>query len=222
AVVMSPGIRNTAADWLRMRSPLPKEKRIAILPFTAGDPANQTLSDGLNDILSSKLVQLEQFQGSLLVVAASEINAKGVKTPSAGRERFRANLAVIGNVLGNGDQLQVMLNLVDTRDSVILRTATIEARPSEITTFRDRIINRLTQMLDLELSAQAQQALQAGDTRVATAYTYYVQGRGFLQRYDRSENLDKAVTAFQQALAKDPLYALAYAGIAEAQLRKFH
>src|SRR5205085_647899 len=141
--------------------PLPSEKRIAVLPFGA-DAANQAFSDGLNDIVSYKLAQLEQFHGSLLVVAASEINAKSVTTASAARQRFGANLAITGKVVRSGQLIQAMVSLVDTSRLVHLRSATVQSRSSEITAFRDRVISKVAEMLDLELTADAQRMLRVG------------------------------------------------------------
>src|ERR1051326_7078379 len=94
-------------------------------------------------------------------------------------------------------------------------------QPAEITTFRDRVVAKVAQMMDLEVTAQALKAQQAGDTSIATAYASYLEGRGYLQRRDRPENLDKAITAFKEAIAKDDKYALAYAGAADAYFRKY-
>src|SRR2546430_5527633 len=59
-------------------------------------------------------------------------------------------------------------------------------------------------------------------SRPRRAPTRYLQGRGYLQRYDRAENIDRAIASFDRALEQDPKYALAHAGRAEAWLRKFH
>jgi len=77
-------------------------------------------------------------------------------------------------------------------------------------------------MLDLELTDQAQRVLRDADNQDATAYGFYLEGRGYLQRSDRAENLDKAIAAFKKALAKDDKYALAYAGVAEGYLKKYN
>jgi tetratricopeptide (TPR) repeat protein len=194
---------------------------LAILPFRTSDPLNQAFADGLNDIISYKLARLEQFQGSLLVMPAAQVNDKAVKTPSVARERLGANLAIEGTVLRAGDRLQAVMGLVDTRTLTGLRSATVETPSSEVTLFRDRVMNTVTQMLDLEVTAQALRVLGAGDTSDPTAYSYYLEGRGYLLRADRAENLDKAITSFKQALLKDAKYALAYAGVAEASLRRY-
>ena len=53
------------------------------------------------------------------------------------------------------------------------------------------------------------------------AYDFYLQGRGYLQDYDKTENLDSAITVFQRAIALDPNYALAYAGLGETYWQKY-
>jgi tetratricopeptide (TPR) repeat protein len=117
--------------------------------------------------------------------------------------------------------LQAALRLVNTSDSARLRWETVETLPDQITTFRDRVTAAVVRMLDLELTDQARQVLRAADNQDSTAYGYYLDGRGYLQRSDRAENLDKAIFAFRKALAKDDKYALAYAGVAEGFLKKY-
>jgi serine/threonine protein kinase/Flp pilus assembly protein TadD len=220
SMAMVPPLRERAAEWMHQKS-LPQQKLIAVLPFATGSPANQALSDGLNDLISYKLAQLEQFYGSLLVVDASEVNARGAKTPSTARRFLGANLAIVGAVLRSGDQCQALVSLVDTRNQAQLRSATIEGRLSEMTVFRDRVISRVAQMLDLELTAQAQRTLGRGETSVATAYANYLEGRGYLQRREIQGNLERATAAFRNSVVRDPRYALAYAGLAESLYRQY-
>ncbi len=215
-----PPLRERAAEWMHQRS-LPQQKLIAVLPFATGTPANQALSDGLNDLLSFKLAQLEQFHGSLLVTAASEVNARGVKTPTMARQFLGANLAIVGTVMRTGDQCQAFVSLVDTRNQAQLRSATIEGRLSEMTVFRDRVISRVAQMLDLEMTAQAQRTLGKGETSVAGAYANYLEARGYLQRREIQGNLERAMAAFRASIARDPRYTLAYAGLAESLYRQY-
>jgi serine/threonine-protein kinase len=76
-------------------------------------------------------------------------------------------------------------------------------------------------MLELELKPQEREVLQAHGTQVASAYEMYLQGRGYLQNYDKPENVENAISAFQQALSLDPKYALAYAGLGDAYWKKY-
>jgi tetratricopeptide (TPR) repeat protein len=77
-------------------------------------------------------------------------------------------------------------------------------------------------MLKVRVKPEAHRALAVGLPANPGAYEFYIQGRGYLQRYDLIENLDSAIDVFQQALDRDSTYALAYAGIAEAYLRKYY
>jgi serine/threonine protein kinase/tetratricopeptide (TPR) repeat protein len=219
-IALAPSLRDRVAGWLH-RQPLPAQKLLAVLPFSTTNQANQALTDGLNDILSYKLAELEQFHGSLLVVAASEVNARGAKTPSSARQLLGVNLVIVGNVVQSGDQCQALVSLVDTHNRVQLRSAAIEGKLSEITVFRDRVVSRVAQMLDLELSTSAQRKLAAGETSNATAYASYLKGRGYLQRREVQGNLERAAVAFRDSIAKDPRYALAYTGLAETLYRQY-
>jgi tetratricopeptide (TPR) repeat protein len=217
-----PSVRAGTVSWFRAQS-LPAEKRVAVLPFSTSDPLNQPFADGMSDMISYKLARLEQFQGSLLVVQADLVNDKerGAKTASAARANLGANLVIQGKVMRTGNRLEAVVTLVDTGNQAQLRSVKIEAPSSNLPQFRDRVMSNVTGMLDLAVTAQALEALRAGDTPDATAYSDYLEGRGYLQRRDRPENLTKAIAKFTQALERDQKYALAYAGIAEASLVRY-
>jgi serine/threonine-protein kinase len=76
-------------------------------------------------------------------------------------------------------------------------------------------------LLELELKPQERQALETHGTQVAGAYEFYLQGRGYLQNYDKPENVENAVNVFGRALSLDPNYALAHAGLGEAFWKKY-
>lgn len=79
----------------------------------------------------------------------------------------------------------------------------------------------LEAMLGLELGEEPRLVLTAGGTPVPGAYDYYVQGLGYLQRYESVENLNHAIRLFERALEEDDRYALAHAGLGEAYWRRF-
>ena len=217
-----PGLRDRAASWIHGNS-IPAEKRIAVLLFTnvGGNPQNQALADGLIEVVSNSLTRLQQFQGSLLVVPASDVRKESVTSARDAWRLLGANLAITGSVQRIGNQVQVMINLVDTRTVSQLRTAVIRSELPDLTALQDGVLSRVVQMLEIALQPKAKQALEAGNTPVAGAYRYYVEGLGYLRRYDRPENIDRAIGAFKEAAARDPNYVLAYAGVAEAYWRKY-
>ena len=117
--------------------------------------------------------------------------------------------------------MQVLINLVDTRTVTQLRTETIRARLPDLLALQQGVVERVAHMLELVLLPRAAQELRSGDTAVPAAYAHYIEGLGYLRRYDRPQNVDNAIAAFQRALALDPKYVLAYAGVAQAYWRRY-
>ncbi len=216
--------------WLRARAlsgvsvlqsrSLPTEKRLAVLPFrnVGGDPKEQAFVDGLVDVVTSKLTRLERVGGSLVVVVSpDEVRAKAINTPGDAAKRLGANLIMTGSVVRAGDKPQVIVNLEDPLALAVLRSETIDASQPDLAAEAEKLVR----MLEVEINAGARQSLQAGDSSNPVATRFYLEGRGYLLRYDRVENLDLAATAFRDAVAKDQQYALAWAGLAEALWQKY-
>jgi serine/threonine-protein kinase len=212
--------------WRRERSqtPLPQQKHIAVLPFVnaGGDLASKAFSDGLVETLTSRLTQLERFQDSLWVVPASEVRQASLGSAAAASRLFGATLVISGSVQRSGDLVRLTANLVDPVAVRQLRSISIDSRLDDLVAIQDGLIERVTEMLEFELSGEAKRHIEAGGTKVSTAYESYLEGRGHLQRYQERESLDLAVGAFQQALQRDPDYALAYAGLGETYWRLYN
>lgn len=218
-LAFNPSLRNRLAGTER----IPEARQLAVLPLrnVGGDPVNGALSDGLMEILTNKLTQLEQLQGSLTVVSASEVLKEHVTGAKEARAAFGANLIIDGSVQRSGDRVLVTANLVDTKKQTVLAASNVEARVEQLSLLQESLVEKVAEMLQLQLRPDAKRALVAGLTVVPGAYEFYLQGRGYLQRFDRSEDLESAIAVFDQALARDPSYALAHAGKAEAYLRKY-
>jgi len=216
-----PDIRQHVWNWIHPQ-PIPAEKRIAVLLFSniGGDPKNQAVADGLMEVVSTSLTGLEEFQGSLLVVPASDVRKERVTSARDAEKLLNANLAITGSVQPMGDRMQVTINLVDTHTVTQLRTETIKTG-LDLGEVQDSVQERVARMLELALQPRAQQALKAGQTPVAAAYRFYVEGLGYLKRYDRPENIDNAIAAFKRALAMDADYVDAHVHLAEAYWRRY-
>ncbi|MDQ6699310.1 MAG: protein kinase [Acidobacteriota bacterium] len=219
-VFQTPAMRRTAAGWLH-RNPIPSEKRLAVLMFSDSG-AGSGFSDGLIDVLSSKLTQVEQFQGALMVVSPSEVRKSKAKTPSEAGTLLGATLAITGAVQKTGKRINVLINLVDTRTLTHLRSTSVEADYDDPTVLQEGIVAKTIEMLDIVLAPKEVLALQEGNTKAPRAYWSYVEGRGFLRNSDEGNNLDRAAAAFQKAIELDPQYALAYAGLADAWRTRYN
>ena len=202
--------------------PAAEEKLLAVLPFhNLGQPGDDALCAGLMEILTNKLTQLEQFQGAMRVVAASDVLSLHVGSAREARNAFGAALALTGGVQRDGQRLVITINLVDTRSQAQLGAHTIEHSLENLAVLQGLLLESVAELLTFELKPEVRRTLAAGLSAVPAAYRYYVTGRGDLQRYDRMENLDSAIAMFRQAIEQDQNYALAYAGMAESYWRKY-
>lgn len=200
---------------------------LVVLPFrNIGDThgAGELISQGLMETLTSMLAQTEQFQNMFLVVPPGEVIAQNVTTPDLARRLFRAQLVITGSVQRLSSQLRLTLNLVDTASvpARVLGSAMIDQAEDALNVLQDRALAETASLLRLKLAPQAHTALQASSTPVASAYQCYLEARGYLQRYDRSGNLDHALALLNRAIELDPNYALAWAGLSEACQDRYH
>jgi eukaryotic-like serine/threonine-protein kinase len=216
-----PSVRLQIRNWL-FASVVPEQKQIAVLAFTVtgNDSENAAFGAGLTETLTTKLTQLTGGR-PLQVVPATEVKARGVSTPEQALKEFGVNLALEGSFLRADDRVRVNFALVDTRTRRQLRADSITVSADDPFAVQDAVVGGAVQMLDLKVKPQERQALEAHGTQVPDAYSLYLQGRGYLRDYDRPENVDHAVAAFQKALALDPKYALADTGLGQAYWWKY-
>lgn len=203
--------------WL-FPPPIPAQKRIAVLPFTniGGDPSMQAFCDGLMEDVTGALTGLERFHVALNVVPPSEVRKENITSAKDAGRILGANLVVTGSVRRTLKDVDVWIGLSDTRTVTQLRSETFHARLPELAGMQFQVQDKVARMLELVLQPAVSQSLSAGNTTVAAAYRSYVEGLGYLRRYDQPDKIDKAIASFQAAVAADPRYAHAYVGLAQA------
>ncbi len=198
-------------------------KHIAVLPFSFSelDPTLSPYADGLMDTITSRLTQFEQENTQLLVVPAAEVRSLRVTSPADALRRFQADYAIEGRVDAQDDRVRLTLTVIDTSTMRQLETAVIDEPRRRLLNLQDGAIARLSNALNLRVSGG-----RGGDPgeslRISpAAYDFFLQGRGYLQRNDRLEDVQLAVNLFERALSIDPSYAPALAGLADAQWSLF-
>ncbi|MBV8841418.1 MAG: protein kinase [Bryobacterales bacterium] len=206
----------------RILNNVPAEKKIAVLPFrnVGRVPENQALCDGLMEELSSALTQLEQFHGSLWVVPSTEVRREQLASAEGARRTLGANLVIAGSVQRDAEQIHITASLVDANSLRQLSSRTFQKRLSELADLQQSVVHDIAEMLELELGSKERQMLAAGETQTAEAYELYLQAQGYLQRRGVSD-LDRAIDLLERAVARDPKYVLAYAGLGEAYWKKY-
>jgi eukaryotic-like serine/threonine-protein kinase len=219
--LLLPKLRDSRLHWFS-RPAIRGAKNLAVLPFQAigGNPENQAYCDGITETLTANLTQLTATH-ALQVVPAREVRARRISGAEQARKEFGVSLVLEGSMDRSGSVARVNYALVDTGTLRQVRAGTITADASDPFAVQDRVAIGMLGLLELELKPEERQAIQRHGTQVAGAYEFYLQGRGYLQNYDKPENIDHAVGAFQRALSLDPSYALAYAGLGEAYWKKY-
>jgi len=220
-LLLAPWPRTALRNWLAGKR-MPGAKQVAVLPFSPREGENYmaAFDAGLTEALTAKLTQLTG-NGSLQVVPASEIRAKGVSTAEQARREFGVNLALEGSVFRSGTAVRIQCILVDTGTLRQVRAQTLTLPVDDPFAAQDQVVQEATRMLEVEVPPAAREMLTNHGTQVARAYDYYLRGRGYLQDYEKAENLDSAIEVFERALSLDKDYALAYAGLGDAYWAKY-
>jgi serine/threonine-protein kinase len=218
ASLLLPGVRERGT---KIFSRMGGEKHIAVLPFDniGGDPANEAVSEGLMQSLTSKLSDLDASQQSLWVVPASEVRRRKVTDPEAALREFGATLVVQGSVQRDSSGIHLTVNLIRTKDVRQEGSVSLLSRSGDFATLQDQAVSGLAQLMHVEVPASALHAAEGSSSPVA--YESYLKALGYMQRYDKPGNLDQAIGALSTAVNSDPQFALGYAGLGEAYRLKY-
>jgi len=215
------GLLKEPKPWQRLFGPpsIPGQKNLVVLPFTAvdGQASEQIYCDGLTETVTAKLAHIE----SLRVPLALEVRKEQVGTTREARNKFGANLVLAASWQQVQNSARINLSLVDAKTGRQLRTETITGPANDLFRLQDQVVLNASRMLELQLSPTIASTLTAHDTAVLTAYDFYVQGIGYLQRYERPENVENAINLFKRAIKEDPSYAQAHAALAQAYWVKY-
>jgi len=197
-------------------------RHIAVLPFRAigNDPNAQAFSNGLTETLTTKLGSLSQNY-ALQVVPPGEIRNQRISSVEQAHGTLGVNLVIDGSLQQSGNLMRVTYNLIDAQTLRQLRAGTITADASNAFSVEDQVVDSVLNALDLELHSSDKTALAKHDTTEPAAYDFYLRGRGYLQDYEKPENVNSAIEVFKHALERDPKYALAFAGLGQSYLHKY-
>ncbi|HEY2546745.1 MAG TPA: protein kinase [Candidatus Acidoferrum sp.] len=209
-----------SAAWQRLFGPpLPQQKNLVVLPFSAvdGQSTEQIYCDGFTETVTAKLAQVNFLQ----VPSAIEVRKRHVTSISEARVQFGANLVLVASWQHFQDAARINLVLIDAKTGRQLRTETITAPENDLLHLQDLVVLKASRMLQLQVSGASATSLTTAGTTVPAAYDFYIQGIAYLQRYERPENVDTAIGLFKRAIQEDPTYAEAHAGLAHAYWFKY-
>ena len=203
----------------RLSLDVPSQKNLVVLPFVPiGDsPEEKLYCDGFTETVTAKLAR----EPSLQVPPALEVRAHHVTSIDKAKEQFGANLVLVASWQRVGPSARINLSLVDAKTGRQLDTETITARADDLFSLQDQVVSKSFEMLRIRPSDKVAEEIRSHGTAVLSAYDFYVQGIGYLQRYERPESVDSSIILFNRAIEEDPSYAQAYAALAQAYWYKY-
>ncbi|MDQ3820496.1 MAG: tetratricopeptide repeat protein, partial [Acidobacteriota bacterium] len=188
---------------------------VAVLPLVneSHDPNVDWLTDGLTESIIYKLSQLP----NLKVLARSTVfryKGRDIDAAQAARE-LQVRAVLTGRVLQHGDDLTVSAELIDARDNRLLWGERYERKMTDLNSVQQEIARVVSEKLRQRLTGDEQRQLASHDTANSEAYQFYLRGRYYWNKRT-PDGLRKAIGYFQQAVDRDPTYALAYAGLGDS------
>ncbi len=192
-------------------------RSIAVLPFenASSDPNAEYLAEGISEALINSLTELQQLR----VIARStafHYKGKDVDPRRVGRE-LQVTAVLTGKVRQIQNDLSVQVDLVDATTGAQLWGAGYDRKISDVISVKQAIAREVAEKLKLKLSGEEQRRLVKRDTTNAEAYQFYLRGRYFWNKRT-PDGIKQATEQFQQAIERDPNFALGYAGLADAYL----
>lgn len=188
---------------------------LAILPFrnTSNDPEKEYLSDGITESIINTLSQIPKLR----VMALSTVfryKGRDVDPLEVGRA-LNVRAILTGKVLQLGQNLIIKAELVDVADGSQLWGEQYDRKPGDILAIQREISREITAKLRLKVSGEQRKRLERPHTENIKAYQLYLKGRYFWNKRTE-QGLKKGIEFFNQAIEEDPLYALAYVGLADS------
>src|SRR5213594_4166229 len=203
--------RNTASA-----SELPA-KSIAVLPFDnlSRDPDNAYFAEGVQDEILTRLAKVADLK------VISRTSTQRFKSAPSDLREIAKQLGVMNIVEGSvqkaNDQVRVNVQLINAMTDANLWADTYDRKLIDIFSVESEIAKTIADTLQVKLSGSEKQMMAAQPTTDTTAYELYHKGRSLWERRS-GDNIPKSISFYEQAIARDPNYALAYAGLAQAYI----
>ncbi len=201
--------------YLRLRNAPASIDSIAVLPFENQnrDADTDYISDGVTESIINSLTQIPNVK----VIARSSVfryKGKNMDPLTVGKE-LGVRAVLTGRIGQRGDTLTISTELLDVRDNKQIWGEQYSQRVSDLMSVQRDIAKQISNNLQVQLSGEQKSRLDKRYTESAEAYQLYLRGRFYWNKRTLAD-LQKAAGFFQQAIEKDPQYALAYSGLADS------
>jgi adenylate cyclase len=209
--------RTSSIESGRPGGPSLPEKSIAVLPFEnlSRDPDNAYFADGIQDEILARLSKIADLK-----VISRTSTQKYKSAPDNLREiakQLGVSNILEGSVQKAADQVRVNVQLINALNDAHLWADIYDRRLTDIFAVETEIASKIADTLQARLTGSAKQAIAGRPTENMEAHELYLKGRYFAGKRT-ADDLHRALDYYNQALANDPNYAVAYAGIANCYM----
>jgi len=191
------------------------DKSIAVLPFEnlSHDSDNAYLADGIQEEILTRLANISELK------VISRTSASKFKSSPDNLREIAAKLGVSnileGSIQKSADQIRVNVQLIRTSTDAHLWADTYDRKLTDVFVIETEIAKAIADSLKAKLTSREQNAISSHPTESSEAHQLYLKGRFFWNKRT-SADLKTSIGYFNQAIEKDPAYARAYAGLADA------
>ena len=206
--------------FLKTQSPdlngaIPGRKSVAVLPFVnmSDDKQDEYFSDGITEDV---ITQLSKIKELTVISRTSAMTYKNTRKqiPEIGEE-LGVNTILEGSVRRFKSRIRIVAQLIDCRTDRHIWAETFDQELTDVFEIQRTIAERIAEAFEAQISSDEKKQLEKEPTGDLSAYDLYLKGREYYYRYRKDDN-EFAIELFRKALEKDPKYALAMAGLADA------
>src|SRR6476620_2723363 len=190
-------------------------KSIAVLPFDnlSGDPDNAYFAEGVQDEILTRLAKVADLK-VISRTSTQHFKSAPENLPEIAKQLGVTNI-LEGSVQKAADQVRVNVQLINAMTDAHLWADTYDRKLTDIFAVESEIAKAIADALQAKLTGSEKQMMAAAPTTDTAAYELYHKGRSLWGKRT-GDNIPKAIAFYEQAIARDPNYALAYAGLANA------
>ncbi len=193
--------------------PVPKIESIAVLPFEnlSHDPEQEYLADGMTEELITNLGKISALR---VISRTSVMRYKGTTRPLPEiAQELNVDAVIEGTVLRSGGRLRITANLLHAPTDRHLWAESYERDLRDVLALQSEVAQAIAEEIRVKSTPQERARITSPPPVDPEAYEAYMKGLAAMSNFGR---LDIAITYFQRAIEKDPNYAMAYAGLADA------
>ena len=213
-LVFAVNIRGPRRTFLITNPPI---HSIAVLPLDnlSGDPSQDYFVDGMTDELITDLAKIKSLR---VISRTSVVQYKSAHKSLPGIARaLNVSAVVEGAVARSGNRVRITAQLIDARTDVHLWAQDFERDLADTMALQSEIAQTIARQIRVKMTTEDESRLSPGHQANAKAHDSYLQGR-YRWNKKTEQGLGESIAFYQQAIAEDPEYALAYAGLADSYI----